>query len=349
MSNDRASILCFPSINLDKGDPWTMQALLYWDEICSIVPPDHQSGHLPLDPFMRELVQSGLVRCEWLGGEIYGSTQDNFSEAFFGLLDDAKSDPRDSLPSRAWPRVHHEKMEWLARELVARQLAVAEESPWYRVKPSVAALFMTMLAIQMGQVSGLIPATNDTECTALLASMAAATSPQEEVRVSSRMLRNILPVPGSGTSLQRIRDFKDKHHELLARFREDISTRSIHATAVHDGDVSFHSRNLAQQLNELESKMRESGFNSIQKTNWLDYGVSWADAGTSAALVQGTCPLGIVKALSSAGKLLRATLEIVRSSSSKKEISRHPLAYAALARSKFHEERDAVDRRRGSG
>ena len=55
-----SNLLYYPYINLPNTD-WTIRALLYYDNISSIVPTQYFNEPEQYEPFMREVIQNELI------------------------------------------------------------------------------------------------------------------------------------------------------------------------------------------------------------------------------------------------------------------------------------------------
>lgn len=147
---DASRALYYPYIKVPKG-PWFTRLLLYWDKVGAIVPYEYIEDPDKLGPYMVGLVRERLVE-QIIPGQYLGRIK-NFKRAFLQYIDtkDFKAKYRSS-----WPQVHMEKLQRVGDELCNRGLARKvgrEYSPWYRVEPRTAAMFMAYLAAVLGQIT----------------------------------------------------------------------------------------------------------------------------------------------------------------------------------------------------
>jgi hypothetical protein len=222
----KKTILYYPTITIPTG-AWLRQALLYWDELGSIVPEDRsllmdspdiewlKNEHV-FRPFSPELIKRG-------GGTVV----DEFKSE---LLDTVKSaDFRKLLPPvkerQFSARVHKDKVsQELYGLLKDRHLAreKRDDAVWYYFEEPLALLYMAKMAKYL--------AAADPQPTVVGTNL----RQYEHLNFGTTVLRNgvvsltasflgVLPVPREDVSLPDILDFKRRHADELLNFREMLN------------------------------------------------------------------------------------------------------------------------------
>lgn len=225
----KRTALYYPTINVPNG-PWLRQALLYWDEIASIVPQEWDNTVLiPYSPDIEYLQSEGEFR------PIRPETiieQRPFSE-----VRELENEFRDIVesegyqfhlgPKKDWTidsRVHTDKVskglfDYLTEKGLAKSSRKRKESlDWYLFERKTALLYMSLLAKYLADIDPqlTIPST-DREDYRDLVYLAKANTPG--FACADILCKNILPVPQEGVSLTDILDFKHRRRTELLRFR----------------------------------------------------------------------------------------------------------------------------------
>ena len=236
------SVLYFPLINLPPTT-WSAQAVLYWDRI--LVPVPEQAAEtfeeLHDEPIMRELLQSRLVErvrpTDHLGR--LGRLEDEFLKSLRSAPD---LDGRREQFERAVPfRLHEGKTtpalveggfnsdgpfglhidkatSGLLSGLEDLGLGAASEDDWgwWYIERRTGYEYMALLAAELGDAVGAVPATDKREFLQPFGAPGRAVQLEADI-----LLAAALPVPES-IDVKKVVRFKEKHHDDLRRFRERV-------------------------------------------------------------------------------------------------------------------------------
>jgi hypothetical protein len=257
-------VLYFPHIRVPDNE-WFTRALLYWDEVGTIVPygPPDEVREI-LGEHTLGLMDAGLV------SPVKASSAmgvPRFDEAFIELVE---ADPAIPMSSAAGSRrktfqLHMTKPGYeLTAYLESRGLLTRTDSSWLEVEERTADLLMTYLACTLGasQYVQMTPITDRAESLAVLSgSSPASHAPGTEVStLEMTVLEGLLPAPAGGASPTELAAFKDKHGELLRRFRRDIETFAMDVTtlepALRQRRAELFRDELMDQLDEVSARMK---------------------------------------------------------------------------------------------
>jgi hypothetical protein len=263
----KKTILYYPTITIPTG-AWLRQALLYWDEIGSIVP--HDQG--------RNLV-SYSTDVEWLKNERVfrpfspqigrggGTVVNEFKSELFEAVGSA--DFRKVLPTltkRTFSaRVHKDKVSDEVFELLKGKHLAQEkrdDSHWYHFENAVALLYMAKLAKYL--------AAEDEQPTVIGTDL----REYERLNFGTGVLKNgvisltagflnVLPVPREDVSLGDILDFKRRRHDHLLHFRQmldDFETKlaACKSNVETKNAVAAFSTKLQASLADLETVLKDA-------------------------------------------------------------------------------------------
>lgn len=328
-------VLYFPYIRVPENE-WFTRALLYWDEVGSIVPSEYIQRPESLGIYMRELVQAELVR-QVIPGE-YTYRIPRFRESFLELIDQNQmiTDRRGiALERHETFRIHIEKTgDALADALCDRGLARPAKYPWYEVEKVTANLFMAYLASVLGKSGDLQmePITDHTESLSVFSnspqSILAPTSLIDQLRIT--VLEGVLPAPSVGIPVRELADFKDSYSGLLKQFRRHIESSLIEVALITDKNLRDRKLCLLQdelkeKINEIQARMNEKRWPRI---------VFGTFCGLLAAAIPGAEAIAtgnIISALKVLPGLITAIYSAFSGATNQDEILRSPLAYVALA------------------
>ncbi len=276
-------LLYYPYINLPRTE-WTLRALLYYDTVGTIVP--QAARYAPeefFDPFMTELLRDGLVEplepfdhlpdmrrtCDALLG---------FAERF-ARLTGARS------TEAAFMRIHAQKFDaGLFRELETMGLARRSSVGWYDVERRTANQLMKFLALVLGHATGRQPATDR------LHPLYRPTAPGRQ-RKRDRILEELLPLPEQ-LDLRRLRTFKERHAELLARFRTQVELLVLDDGTAPDTPLfALRLEELRHRRDELAARMNEGRLGRVL------FGTVCGMLGAAHALASDTTPAALIGGL----------------------------------------------------
>jgi hypothetical protein len=264
----KKTILYYPTITIPAG-PWLRQALLYWDEIGSIVPYDHFLRSLvPYSDDIGWLANEGVFRpfdpeLMWGSGGLVDEFKNELAETV------ASSEFRRLLPPkntrRLSARVHkdkvsHEIYEFLEAEQLARE--EQRDPTWYYFEHATALLYMAKLAkyLAAGDMKPTVIGTDLREYEDLNLRTGAL---QNGVVSLTAGFLNVLPVPREDVPMGDILNFKRRRHDQLLHFRQMLD--------------DFESK-LAACKTEVEAKNAIAGFSTKLQTGLADLEAALKDA-----------------------------------------------------------------------
>lgn len=329
-------VLYFPHIRVPDND-WFTRALLYWDEVGTIVPSgDPAEVREILGERTLSLIDAGLVSCVH-PGLVFDVPR--FDEAFIELIEGDPDMPRNpsGRPHKTF-QLHMTKpgndiyVYLRERGLLQRK----GDSSWLDVEERTADLLMTYLACTLGAVDSvqMTPITDRAESLAVLTGDAGRGA-APEVAVSELemvVLEALLPAPAGGVSPEEITRFKDKHGEMLRRFRREIETFATDATLLapnlRERRAQLFRDELSEQVAEISAQM---------KRRWPRIVFGTLCGVLAAATPVATAVAGGAALAAAAGAPGLATAVYAAFGGEKTDWRGSSVAYAALAQKHFRE------------
>lgn len=328
-----SGLLHFPFISIPRTE-WLLQALLYWDNIASIVPLDFVEHPEWYTPAMAELVESGLVTQVFPEEHIWELP--GFESTFLHYLSDDFHTQKTIRDLRARKRrtfldVHLGKLGELPSELQRMGLGrINGDGPWMKIESGVAQKFMTYLALVLGQRTDLQPATDRPDgLRHVTSSFGGWIHQPASIRLDSErkeVLRQILPVPDEIPDIWELVRFKERYGAELVQFRLRVEQFLLELEAAPEfqrADLKrlFYSE-MEEQRRSVEGILGQQRWAPLSFMNLISVAsatVSFSDglAGTSdrAAVAAGLSLLGAVGAA-------------VKSRNDGSQLKNHPVAYA---------------------
>lgn len=333
-------VLYFPYIRVPEN-PWFTRALLYWDEVGSIVPAEYIQAPEELGAYMQELVQAQLIKQVFPDRYVYDIP--NFASAFLHLVD---SNP--AIQNAAHPldqklktaRIHIAKFGYeLASELCRRHLAKQSQGSWYDVEGRTANLFMAYLASVLGnhQDNEMTPISDRLESLSAF-SLKQDMSPShpsliDELR--ALLLEELFPAPSAQVPVSQLANFKDRNSALLSQLRRKVEASVLDISLINDAPIrqqrlALLKDEFRQEVTELRSKMNE--------LNWprITFGSLCGIAAGAIPGIDAVLTADVTSALKAVPGLATAIYCAFSGSSRQKEILSSPLAYVALAQEKLN-------------
>ncbi len=239
------TILYFPTISVPNG-LWLRRALLYWDNVASIVP--HAVSWRrellgdPLIPYTKEisyLRHEGVfkpIAPEFLFMQEGGKTwhEAHLLEAEFRSVVSRVTPKLRYKPSNTpslTSRLHVNKLssstlEWLLDQGFAKPELEGPEgvyrSEWYLVEKKIALLYMSLLAKYVAAVEK--HTVTGTDRTGYFSLSYSSPSRKESAFCWVADFLNVLPVPREDTPLSTILDFRDRRRSELLEFRAKLDS-----------------------------------------------------------------------------------------------------------------------------
>lgn len=272
------NLLYYPYINLPQTD-WTIRTLLYYDKIGSIVPQQYLNEPENFDPYMREMIANELVESiipmdvldkPWEIFEPFIHYLETHRERILKRCTPARRNLKPTLIhqdkfSYKQSRIHSNKFDdRVFRHLEKMGLAVRGNQEWYEVEQKTAGELMTFLATIIGAKLNYQPVTdqfrqgffmhyrkeeNLTIC--------------QTQRKRELILKELIPYP-ENIDLKKLRRFKDKHKDLLEKFRNKTEQIALNPSAEIDSPFFRETlRELQFRKEELAARMNESRLGPI--------------------------------------------------------------------------------------
>jgi len=261
------NLLYYPYINLPRTD-WTLRTLLYYDNIGSIVPQEYfYNPKGSYDEFMLELVRNQLVtpinpievlENPWQVTRPFLELIENNQDALRTSQKRFNQGYSGNINKFSKTNIHADKFdENIFYGLEQLGLAERTNDRWYTVEKRTANNLMSFLATLISAKTNRLPTTDYIRPSYYRQSFNQETLKRETI------LTNLIPFPEE-IDIKRLFKFKEKHSDLLTRFRTRVEIIVLDPNIV-EGTPLFH-QNLAELLQhkeELTARMNESQFNKI--------------------------------------------------------------------------------------
>jgi Family of unknown function (DUF6236) len=234
-NSPKTSILYYPTIDVPTDD-WLRQALLYWDEVGSIVPEQWEADHKYRDD-IRYLKDEGEFRPfrpkDFIQAVSFEDARKRFEKEFQLLwLSELRREPQDPETSLIHPEmwaIHREKLSHSMVSFFAEANIIKQSKghqskghyDWYRLPRKTALLYMGLLAKYVADVDSefAIPSTGDRNYERLIYDVG---PPGQGIACIDVRFRSALPIPRSDVPLRAIVDFKRRHRAELLSFRQEV-------------------------------------------------------------------------------------------------------------------------------
>lgn len=277
-----SGIIYYPFINLPQK-AWTYRQLLYYDHISTIVPIEYMEDPVMYPAYMQELIREGLVIPQnfsydyGLQNELYvqffrylksnnlSSRRAAFSmSSQFALPDcaqiyDTKFRSKESLIGG---QIYKSKFgSAILGELQRLDLAKQKDNGIYAVEKKTAFELMQFLTSLIGDRIQAYPTTD------VLPNF--GTKSIEEIIIRNRnekrdvILKKIMPLP-KDIDFGRLMRFKERHHDLLHRFRVEIESIVLNEEICIDS-ARFENAidRIEGQRDEIVRRMEEYNYQNI--------------------------------------------------------------------------------------
>lgn len=269
------NILYYPYINIPRTD-WTVRALLYYNQVGSIVPQDYFDAQDKYDHFMRELVNEELVLpisplqilerpfeisrpfIRYINNE-----QSKIKKRRKAFSENLSKDGRNRFVGS---RIHSEKFDKeIFYQLEHTGLAVKENHSWFRVERKTANELMSFLASVVGGKLGFIPTTDIQVRRVPFLNRSKKVYKTKRVENVRReiVLKRLIPFPEQ-IDLRKVRKFKDRNLDLLNSFKNKVELIALDHTIEEESQLFEETmKELEYRKEELSAKMNESKFGEI--------------------------------------------------------------------------------------
>jgi len=315
------NLLYYPYINLPRTD-WAIRTLLYYNHIGAIIPQDYFYQPEKYDDYMRQLIANELVIqispldilekpreviqpfIEYISGDDFKRKKRSSLSKYRNIKQSFNIEP-DS------PLIHRSKFDNdILYQLTQLGLAEKVNDEWYRVERRTAIDLMTFLASIVGEKIEYLPVTDLSIKKLPFTHDKMVYKTKKKVNVRREIIiKELIPFPEQ-IDLTKLRDFKDKNHELLNKFRNKVELIALNKNLDEGSDLFNETlKELNYRKDELAAKMNESRFGQLLFGTVC--GVTGAviglqNAGTTGALV------GTLAALPSFVNAIHSALKIER-------------------------------------
>lgn len=272
----KRSILYYPSISIPAND-WLRQALLYWDEVGSIVPqrPDG-SSLVPLSPEIVYLQSEGEFRPfrpeHFLDNIESWSEVNRFEEEVHGLVH-SPSFQRLLGPREEWRLVSHIHVDKLSDTTfsVFEEAGLARhnqnDDEWYLFERKTALLYMSILAkyIADADMHATVPGTDRREYEKLIYD---ARSRRDAYPCLDIRFIDTLPIPSQDVSLPDILEFKHRRRQELLHFREELDNFQKELSEADEADEIRHvlvssGESIERGVNDLSDLLADAAIQTV--------------------------------------------------------------------------------------
>jgi hypothetical protein len=272
------TILYYPTIAVPNGT-WLRRALLYWDEVASIVPQEHSfdgepgEALIPYTPEVRYLLSEGAFKPippeqlfqpsepRW---DLIDEFENEFeaavtSDTFGRLLTQQRSRKIDA-------RIHVNKlsaqtMYFLADNDLARRGPYEHE--WFLVERKTALLYMSLLAKYLADTLENFTVTGTDREEYMNLSYGPLSDEPSKACLSVHLAR-CLPVPREDVPLSKILVFRDHRKDELLHFRsciDDLEQKLSEAENGHELEriVQQSKETFEREINNLGTQLSDAG------------------------------------------------------------------------------------------
>jgi hypothetical protein len=337
--------LYFPLIS-PPASAWLTRALLYWDEVGTIVPDSWVDQPELLGTHTVDLIRRGLLR-QVFPSQVGERHANRFESWLRGLGDDELAARQTRFAAGQIARIHEDK--WLrygsALE-AAEQLDLARrwvDRSWLAVEERTAAEFMASLALDLchpdstlsrpsfGRPETWVPATGDERAFgALLAGLdgdggagdrAFSLRVGGELRVSdlrATVLERALPVPVEPPAPEQMETFRRRRGDRLPAVRRHIEDLIDSKLVLGDEVLVFRAvdrlaEEIEELVNEAEEYLKDAGLRRLHRSPLIR----------------------ILKSVPLLSDPVTAAQETAQSLETSAHVEDHPLAYFAFARAEL--------------
>lgn len=238
----KRTILYYPTIDIPRKN-WLRHAILYWDEVSSIVPKSYDNRILnELSPEILYLIDEGQFRpinpedliykqANW---EVFHQFQDEFmqtvmSATFQQLIKRQSTSVSSGIHidkiGRDVARIHNNKMtDGIFHFLHEQGLAQRDkrQHDWVLFEKTTALLYMSLLAKYLADID-IEQTTIGTDYAIYEKFNFKRVKEKEGFPVVSFSLDNVLPTPKDNVPFEKILDFKRKRNQNLLHFKKHLS------------------------------------------------------------------------------------------------------------------------------
>jgi len=272
----KRTILYYPTISVPTGN-WLRQAILYWDEVSSIVPKSWDEG--PLIAYTPDIQ---FLKAE---GEFRPIAPDElFKLNNYRIYEEFEQEFKNIIESKFFrklipPQTKHNLTDNIYKDKISHSLVYKylehkglakrnKDSPkWYLFENNTALLYMSLLAKYLADIDiqSTVVGTDRKEYESLIFIEGKIT---KRFSCIDARFRNILPIPSEENSFDDILRFKRKRKQELIYFRtlmdefqkklSEVNNRSD----INDVLVKFKEK-IEKGVSDLNELFKDSGIRAI--------------------------------------------------------------------------------------
>lgn len=256
--NIMTDLLYFPSISVPKTN-WTLQTLLFYDRMCSIVPDEISAKNSYDTKGMKELVHAGLV------DPITPSANYLLCDEFRRYCSTLEQLPPEILKIRQKSftegnvqNIHIEKLNYdILSTLIELKLAKkAKFDSWVTMETQTSNEFMFLLADIIATNNNLQPISTSTRKISSALNVKLSTFTKKR----NIILKDLLPIPEK-IDLEQLAGFRAKYKHERKNFRESIYMILNDPLMFPEGEKYKDTiTEIHTQRNNLVEMMRDCGF-----------------------------------------------------------------------------------------
>lgn len=267
----KRKILYYPTIDI-KDSVWLRNAILYWDQIASVVPTGYDEREL--SPDLKYLLEKDVyvpIRPE----ELYCSVdlRKQFETEILDKMDyftELKSRERKSRGEKH--RIHMDKLSAAIREeFLKRGIVECEEYSdlWLSMNNEASVLYMSILAKYISRCKADMCTGTDYKKNFHYGYDALKTDTGSAYM--QIVWQDILPVPNTSVSYEAILDFKNEYKRELKEFQNSMAefqrnVKNAEDIAQINAMVKEYKDELEETLAGLDDKIRLKRIETIKKT-----------------------------------------------------------------------------------
>ncbi|MDP9048699.1 MAG: DUF6236 family protein, partial [Bacteroidota bacterium] len=283
------TILYYPTINI-PNQSWLRHALLYYDEISSIVPQSWDNNTLiNLSDEIHYLIDENQFRAMKPEDLIFRQSNwevfDEFKNEFMSIVSSAHykkfinfrrtvifDGRRNKIEESHQSRIHRNKTSALLYEFLReKELATISDDPeWLLFEENTALLYLSLLAKYLADIDGRDQTTIGTDHQAYEKLNFKKVNDTTSFPVVSLSLDKILPTPKVNVPLEAIIDFKRRRADNLRHFKGILSDFQIKISKTQsqsefkEACISFKEL-LTNGVNELNAVISDSRIEAVYK------------------------------------------------------------------------------------
>jgi uncharacterized protein (UPF0305 family) len=213
-----SKVLYFPYIDVPKNN-WTIQSILYWDNVSIIAPNDF----IHEDEFTQNLADLNLI------SRVVPNNDDKSTNKLNKDMIDCLNDRlncfnvyRKNFQNNKIILIHMGKITYeIRRYLEENRLAEEYEKDyqWLKVEVTIGNIIMAYLAKYLCETCRYIPSTDNQK----FVNRYYKNSIRKVDTIRNKFLNDLIPYPNvSNIELKKLKDFKNKYEKQLRRFRNAI-------------------------------------------------------------------------------------------------------------------------------